>query len=65
MESVVIIKPSDIIRIYNKKELEEYKNKKYITSQELQHINLMQFLMQREVKNIKNEEKRIKILWKQ
>lgn len=62
MESVVIIKPSDIIRIYNKKELEEYKNKKYITSQELQHINLMQFLMQREVKNIKNEEKRIKIL---
>lgn len=48
MENIVIIKSSDIIRVYNKKEFEKYSYKDYITEAELQHINLMQFLMQRE-----------------
>ena len=60
MKKVVIIKSSGIIRVYNKKEFEKYKNRNYVTESELQYVNLMQFLMQREEKTIKNEEKRIK-----
>lgn len=62
MENIVIIKSSDIIRVYNKKEFEKIIDKDYITEAELQHINLMQFLMQREEKSIKNEWKRIKVV---
>lgn len=52
----VVIKENEIIRIYSVEEWKEYFNgKRYIGIEELINVNLMQFLMQRQDKVIKNE----------
>jgi len=56
------IKGNNIIRIYSIEEFETYfPNRKYVSAEELINVNLMQFLMQRQDKIIKNEGKTNKI----
>lgn len=58
----IVIKGNDIIRIYSIEEWKEYfYGKKYVSVEELINANLMQFLMQRQEKVIKNEGKTNKI----
>lgn len=50
------IKGNDIIRIYSIEEWKKYfEGKKYVGMEELLNVNLMQFLMQRQEKVVKNE----------
>lgn len=50
------IKGNDIIRIYSIEEWKKYfEGKKYVSMEELLNVNLMQFLMQRQEKVVKNE----------
>lgn len=52
-----------IFRVYSKEECNKYLgNRNYVTYEELVNINLMQFLMQRQEKSIRNEGKRNKKL---
>nr|DAI43404.1 MAG TPA: hypothetical protein [Caudoviricetes sp.] len=58
MEEEMVIKENAIIRIYSVEEWKEYFNgKEYVSIEELINVNLMQFLMQRQNKVIKNEGK--------